>query len=187
VRIRGRAFIGLGLLLAVAIAASDAETGQQRAAPRQSSVAQETTITVTPELTDEILANPGMGWQTFHRTARQDKNLPDWIPSTIHYACWAIADGWRGGVLSFVNRRAKSLERGAPFFSPRSWPGPSAASGCAQSGRRPVPAVGPCRCGTPDNDLPVAGWEFRVRARRCNRGIGPNGGGNGCPPPPDWN
>jgi hypothetical protein len=53
-------------------------------------VAQEATITVPPELTDEILANPGMGWQTFHRTASQDKNLPDWIPSTIHYARW----GW---------------------------------------------------------------------------------------------
>jgi hypothetical protein len=54
------------------------------------SVAQEATITVAPELTNEILANPGMGWQTFHRTASQDKHLPDWIPSTIHYARW----GW---------------------------------------------------------------------------------------------
>ena len=47
------------------------------------SVAQEAALTVAPELTDEILANPGMGWQTFHRTATQDKNLPDWIPSTV--------------------------------------------------------------------------------------------------------
>jgi hypothetical protein len=31
-----------------------------------------------------------MGWQTFHRTAKQDKSLPAWIPSTIHYARW----GW---------------------------------------------------------------------------------------------
>jgi hypothetical protein len=54
------------------------------------SVAQGATITVAPELTDEILANPGMGWQTFHRTSSQAKNLPDWIPSTIHYARW----GW---------------------------------------------------------------------------------------------
>ncbi len=45
----------------------------------------------TPEETDEILANPGMGWETFHRTAKQDKNLPPWIPSTVHYARW----GWR--------------------------------------------------------------------------------------------
>jgi len=45
---------------------------------------------VQPEETDEILANPGMGWQTFHRTSRQDKNLPAWIPSTVHYARW----GW---------------------------------------------------------------------------------------------
>lgn len=48
-------------------------------------------VVVTPQETDEILANPGMGWQTFHRTATQDKNLPPWIPSTVHYARW----GWR--------------------------------------------------------------------------------------------
>jgi len=34
-------------------------------------------VTVVPEETDELLANPGMGWQTFHRTRDQDKNLPD--------------------------------------------------------------------------------------------------------------
>jgi hypothetical protein len=47
-------------------------------------------VVVTPEETDEILANPGMGWETFHRTSRQDRTLPSWIPSTIHYARW----GW---------------------------------------------------------------------------------------------
>jgi hypothetical protein len=47
-------------------------------------------VTVTPVETDAILANPGMGWQTFHRTSKQDKNLPRWIPSTVHYARW----GW---------------------------------------------------------------------------------------------
>ena len=47
-------------------------------------------VTVTPEKTDRILANPGMGWQTFGRTAKNDKNLPSWIPSTVHYARW----GW---------------------------------------------------------------------------------------------
>ena len=50
-------------------------------------------VTVLPEETDELLANPGIGWETFHRTRDQDKNLPDWIPSTVHYARW----GW--GVL----------------------------------------------------------------------------------------
>jgi hypothetical protein len=52
--------------------------------------ADERLVTVTPEETNEILANPGMGWQTFHRTAKQDKSLPSWIPSTVHYARW----GW---------------------------------------------------------------------------------------------
>lgn len=47
-------------------------------------------VVVTPEETDEVLANPGMGWETFHRTNKQDKNLPPWIPSTVHYARW----GW---------------------------------------------------------------------------------------------
>lgn len=45
---------------------------------------------VHPETTDAILANPGMGWETFHRTAAEDRNLPEWIPSTVHYARW----GW---------------------------------------------------------------------------------------------
>jgi len=31
-----------------------------------------------------------MGWQTFHRTRDNDRNLPDWIPTTVHYARW----GW---------------------------------------------------------------------------------------------
>jgi len=50
-------------------------------------------VTVVPAQTDELLANPGMGWETFHRTRDKDKSLPDWIPSTVHYARW----GW--GVL----------------------------------------------------------------------------------------
>ncbi|MEN6337340.1 MAG: right-handed parallel beta-helix repeat-containing protein [Phycisphaerales bacterium] len=51
------------------------------------------TVTIRPEETDELLANPGMGWETFHRTRDKDRNLPDWLPSTVHYARW----GW--GVL----------------------------------------------------------------------------------------
>ena len=47
-------------------------------------------VTVAPKETDELLPNPGIGWETFHRTKRQDKSLPDWLPSTIHYARW----GW---------------------------------------------------------------------------------------------
>ncbi len=47
-------------------------------------------IVVKPEEADEILANPGVGWETFHQTSKQGKNLPKWIPSTIQYARW----GW---------------------------------------------------------------------------------------------
>jgi hypothetical protein len=46
-------------------------------------------IAVCPNETDEILANPGMGWETFHKTSKEDKNLPSWIPSTVHYARWS--------------------------------------------------------------------------------------------------
>ena len=53
--------------------------------------ASDAVVTVTPEETDEILANPGMGWETFHRTSKADRNLPSWIPSTVQYARW----GWR--------------------------------------------------------------------------------------------
>ena len=48
-------------------------------------------VTVKPVETDELLANPGIGWETFHQTRRQDKNLPAWIPSAVQYARW----GWR--------------------------------------------------------------------------------------------
>jgi len=47
-------------------------------------------VVVTPEQTDELLANPSIGWETFHRTSRGDRALPSWIPSTVHYARW----GW---------------------------------------------------------------------------------------------
>jgi len=59
-------------------------------APGQQASLGQDMVTVVPEESNELLANPGMGWQTFHHTKDQDKNLPDWIPSTVHYARW----GW---------------------------------------------------------------------------------------------
>ncbi len=47
-------------------------------------------VVITPEQTNEVLANPDMGWETFHVSAKQDKSLPDWIPSTVFYIRW----GW---------------------------------------------------------------------------------------------
>ena len=47
-------------------------------------------VRVVPQETDELLANPGIGWETFHTTRDKDRNLPAWIPSTVHYARW----GW---------------------------------------------------------------------------------------------
>jgi len=48
-------------------------------------------VTVTPRETDDILANPHMGWETFHVAADRDPSLPEWIPSTVYYLRW----GWR--------------------------------------------------------------------------------------------
>jgi Domain of unknown function (DUF4832) len=62
---------------------SGCQTPQKKPAP----VAE---TTVRPQETDELLANPGMGWETFHHTRDEDRNLPNWIPSTVHYARW----GW---------------------------------------------------------------------------------------------
>ena len=47
-------------------------------------------VTVAPHESDEILANPDMGWETFEFSSRQDKSLPAWIPSTVRYERW----GW---------------------------------------------------------------------------------------------
>ena len=41
-------------------------------------------VKVTPQETDELLANPGMGWQTFYRFADEDENL-EGLPSSSAY------------------------------------------------------------------------------------------------------
>ena len=41
-------------------------------------------VHVEPRETDELLANPGMGWQTFHRFADEDRNLQS-LPSGSAY------------------------------------------------------------------------------------------------------
>ena len=56
-----------------------------------SALAADALVVVKPPATDELLANPGMGWETFHRTSTADKNLPAWLPSTVYYARWS----WR--------------------------------------------------------------------------------------------
>ena len=101
-------------------------------------------VVVTPEETDEILANPGMGWETFHRTSKQDKSLPSWIPSTVHYARW----GWgelepQPGKLNteFLGQGAEGNPRlgpevGVPGHVLLDLQGPSLPSEMAQGGRR---------------------------------------------------
>ena len=46
-------------------------------------------VEIAPVESNEILSNPGMGWETFHTTANADRNLPAWIPSTVHYGAGA--------------------------------------------------------------------------------------------------
>ena len=65
-------------------------------------------VRVAPEETDEILANPGMGWETFHRTADNDSNLPSWIPSTVHYR-GQIQEAARRGYVA-AKRQSRAIE-----------------------------------------------------------------------------
>jgi hypothetical protein len=44
-------------------------------------------VTVQPTQTDELLANPGMGWETFHCFAKDDRNLAG-LPSSAAYFRW---------------------------------------------------------------------------------------------------
>ncbi len=48
------------------------------------SAAEEAKVTVEPERIDDLFANPGMGWQTFHRFADEDENLAG-LPSSSAY------------------------------------------------------------------------------------------------------
>ncbi len=61
-------------------------------APAIAAAADDNRVTVVPAETDEILANPGMGWETFHCTSARDKTLPVWIPSTVQYTRWSWRD-----------------------------------------------------------------------------------------------
>lgn len=47
-------------------------------------------MVIKPVESSELLANPGIGWETFGYPAKADRNLPPGIPSTICYVRW----GW---------------------------------------------------------------------------------------------
>jgi hypothetical protein len=66
----------LGLALAPLIPAFTRAFGAEGTA--------ETLVRVEPRESGELLANPGMGWQTFHRFADEDKNLAG-LPSASAY------------------------------------------------------------------------------------------------------
>ena len=76
----------LGVVVFAALAAA-----AQLVSAQQAKVEAGAMTVIRPTETDEILANPGVGWETFHRTAARDRALPPWIPSSVHYARW----GWR--------------------------------------------------------------------------------------------
>ncbi|MFQ5809879.1 MAG: DUF4832 domain-containing protein, partial [Armatimonadota bacterium] len=62
-------WISLGLMVVMLLAKANGE---------------EPKVTVTPKETDALLANPHMGWQTFHHFADDDENLAG-LPSTSAY------------------------------------------------------------------------------------------------------
>jgi hypothetical protein len=81
---------GASIWLAAAVCLGASEGLASEAQTHQEKGATPTMVTIRPEETDELLANPHVGWQTFHRTKDKDRNLPAWIPSTVQYARW----GW---------------------------------------------------------------------------------------------
>lgn len=56
-----------------------------------SAQADENRTVVHPTEIDALLANPGIGWETFLRPAGEDDHLPGWIPSSIQYIRWSWA------------------------------------------------------------------------------------------------
>lgn len=85
-------------------------------------------IVVKPQVTDELLANPGMGWETFNQSSKGNKNLPSWIPSTIYYARWSwrelepqpgiINTGFLDQQLQEAHRAGQKLAFRVKAFSP---------------------------------------------------------------------
>jgi len=54
---------------------------------------------VTPRETDDLLANPGMGWQTFHRFADEDKALESLPSSTAYFRFyWRELESQEGSI-----------------------------------------------------------------------------------------
>ena len=51
---------------------------------REAAAREDSVVTIEPKETDELLANPHMGWQTFHQFADEDKNLAG-LPSASAY------------------------------------------------------------------------------------------------------
>ena len=77
-------------------------------------------MTVEPKEIDDLLANPGMGWQTFHRFADQDPNLAG-LPSTSAYfrLYWSQIEPEEGqidfGQIDELLRRAKQAGQKLAF------------------------------------------------------------------------
>lgn len=78
--------IWLGGMLLLCVALLWTWQGKAGSAWRQerSRTVKETRIKVEPKESDELFANPGMGWQTFHRFADEDKAL-EGLPSSSAY------------------------------------------------------------------------------------------------------
>jgi len=70
----------LGLIAVVSLVPAEVRTA-----------ASDAVVTVTPEETDEILANPGMGWETFHRTS-PSRRRSDAVFVVRKVAEWALRD-----------------------------------------------------------------------------------------------
>jgi len=76
-------FVGL-LALLLNLAASNQAGAKQAAAPPSAVQPGAIMVRVEPREIDDLLANPGMGWQAFHHFADDDKNLQG-LPSASAY------------------------------------------------------------------------------------------------------
>ena len=73
------AFLLLHVVLCLPTSADDAQSSSQ------------TLVTISPQQTDEILANPDMGWETFHRS-NDSITLPADIPAGVFDLSLAVVD-----------------------------------------------------------------------------------------------
>ena len=79
-----RSPLAVAVLAAIALAGCAGRPDQPAPAQEDASAGM---VTVTPAPSDAVFANPGMGWQSFHRNAHEDPARAV-APSSVYYGRW---------------------------------------------------------------------------------------------------